>query len=84
MRFVDKHQSELKTLKAIYHLALEDPEHATYLKDVQVASGLGLKDLQDACKALQKSGYIERTNFRIVLNDEGVAHCEKLIEQERL
>ncbi len=81
MKFADKRQTEHKVLQTIYHLALEDLEHATYLRDVQNATGLGAKELQDVCKVLQKSGYIERSNFRVTITDDGVAYAEKLIEQ---
>lgn len=83
MKFGDKQQNEHKTLKAIYHLTLEDFERATYIKEVQNATGLGSKDLQDVCKALQKMSYIEKQNFRIAITDEGVTQAEKLIEQSR-
>jgi len=84
MKFSDKQQTERRVLKAIYHLTLETPDRETYLKDVQGATGFGLKEIQDACKTLQKAGHIERTNFRIALTDAGVAHSEKLIAQGRL
>lgn len=81
MKFADAQRNERKVLKTVYHLTMEDPERATFIQDVQQATGLPLKELQDHCKTLQKSGYIERTNFRIVMTDEGVTRAEKMIEQ---
>jgi predicted transcriptional regulator len=81
MRFQDQQRTGHRVLKAIYHLTLEDPDRATYLKDVQQATGLTLKEVQDACKSLQKSGWIARTNLRVEMTHEGVARSEKLIEQ---
>jgi predicted methyltransferase len=83
MKFADRQNHERRVLKAIYHLTLEDLDRATFLGEVQAATGLPFKEVQDVCKALQKSGYIERTNLRIAITDEGIAYSEKLIEQNR-
>jgi predicted transcriptional regulator len=77
MRYSDKKEAEDKVLKTVYHLSLEDPERSTFLTNVQHATGLGQKEIQDICKILIKRGQIERTNFRLTITDEGVNYAEK-------
>jgi predicted transcriptional regulator len=77
MRYADKKEAEDKVLKTVYHLSLEDPDRSTYLTNVQHATGLGQKEIQDICKILIKRGHIERTNFRLTITDEGVHYAEK-------